>query len=201
MAGDSSFLSRPLLLISPLLSISCSFPNLTMDKKSSSKGEEERLSRRSPWSERGRRHEPRRRDCSESSRSSSSSLSRHKHRKKHSSRDRHKEKKRRRTYSSSSDSSSTESRRKRKDKKKHKRRSKSKKSKHSHDKKKPHKKDRKRSKQYSDDSSSSSGEDGPNVKRSVITGKKIKMHIDKDDDDLVREKARKDLLKFMNQSL
>jgi hypothetical protein len=27
------------------------------------------------------------------------------------------------------------------------------------------------------------------------------MHIDKTDDDLVREKARKDLLKFMNQSL
>jgi hypothetical protein len=27
------------------------------------------------------------------------------------------------------------------------------------------------------------------------------MHIDKTDDDLVREKARKDILKFMNQSL
>jgi hypothetical protein len=27
------------------------------------------------------------------------------------------------------------------------------------------------------------------------------MHVDKDADDLVREKARKDLLKFMNQSL
>jgi hypothetical protein len=39
------------------------------------------------------------------------------------------------------------------------------------------------------------------VKRSVITGKKIKMHINKTEDDLVREKARKDLLKFMNQSL
>jgi hypothetical protein len=50
-------------------------------------------------------------------------------------------------------------------------------------------------------SSSSSGEDGPDVKRSVITGKRIRMHIDKTEDDLVRDKARKDILKFMNQSL
>merc|ERR1712194_68084 len=53
----------------------------------------------------------------------------------------------------------------------------------------------------SSSSSSSSGEDGSGTKRSVITGKKIRMHIEKTADDLVREKARKDLLQFMNQSL
>ena len=72
----------------------------------------------------------------------------------------------------------------------------------SKDRKKSSKRHREERKHKSDDdSSSSSGEDGPDVKRSVITGKKIKMHIDKTEDDLVREKARKDLLKFMNQSL
>ena len=39
-----------------------------------------------------------------------------------------------------------------------------------------------------------------NVRRSAISGKKIKMHVDKDEDDLVREKARKELLRFMNSS-
>jgi hypothetical protein len=39
------------------------------------------------------------------------------------------------------------------------------------------------------------------VRRSVITGRKIKMHIEKTDEDLVREKQRKELLKFMNSSL
>ena len=39
------------------------------------------------------------------------------------------------------------------------------------------------------------------VRRSAISGKKIKMHIDKTSDDLVREKARKDLLQFMNSSI
>jgi hypothetical protein len=35
----------------------------------------------------------------------------------------------------------------------------------------------------------------------VISGKRIKMHIDKTEEDLVREKARKEMLKFMNSSL
>jgi hypothetical protein len=114
--------------------------------------------------------------------------------------------KRRRSCSSSSFSSSSSSRdRKRSKKHKKKSRSKSKKRRHSKDKnsssKKTSKKKSKSKSKHSDNSSSSSGEDGPDVKRSVITGKKIKMHVDKDADDLVREKARKDLLKFMNQSL
>ena len=163
--------------------------------------EEARRSDRSPSSERGRSRSKRRSDRSALSRSSSSSSrSRHKHRKRHSSRDHHKEKKRRRSYSSSSDSNSTDSRRRKKNKK-HKKRSKSKKRR---EKKKSSKKEqRKKSSGHSDDSSSSSsdGEDGPEVRRSVITGKKIKMHIDKTDDDLVRERARKEMLKFMNQSV
>ena len=68
--------------------------------------------------------------------------------------------------------------------------------------KKRSKKSRRKSAEDEDDSSSSSGsDDGPNVRRSVITGKKIKMHIEKDADDIARESARKDLLKFMNSSL
>mmetsp|Transcript_32972 Transcript_32972/g.38180 ORF Transcript_32972/g.38180 Transcript_32972/m.38180 type:complete len:296 (+) Transcript_32972:46-933(+) len=50
-------------------------------------------------------------------------------------------------------------------------------------------------------SSDSSSSGGDNVRRSVISGKKIKMHIDKTADDLFREKARKDLLRFMNSSV
>ena len=154
--------------------------------------------KRPPSPERGRSREERRRSDRSVSSKSSSSRSRHKHRKKHS--DRHKEKKRRRSYSSSSDSSSsTSDSRRRKKEKKRKQRSKSKKRRS--DRKKSSKKERrKKSKQHSDDSSSDE-EDGPEVKRSVITGKKIKMHIDKTDDDLVRERARKEMLKFMNQSL
>ena len=36
--------------------------------------------------------------------------------------------------------------------------------------------------------------------RSSITGKKIRMHIEKDEDDLVRERARKEMLQFMNST-
>jgi len=53
----------------------------------------------------------------------------------------------------------------------------------------------------SSSSDSSGDDDDPNVRRSAISGKKIKMHIDKTADDLVRDKARKEMLKFMNQSL
>jgi len=56
---------------------------------------------------------------------------------------------------------------------------------------------------YSSDSLESTSDDNndSNVKRSAISGKKIMMHIEKTEDDLVREKARKELLKFMNSSL
>lgn len=67
-------------------------------------------------------------------------------------------------------------------------------------KEKKHKK--KKSKQddnrYSDGSSSS---DEEGVRRSVITGKKIKMHIDKDADDVAHERARRELLRYMNASI
>jgi hypothetical protein len=91
-----------------------------------------------------------------------------------------KKKKRRRSYSS--DSSTSEDRRK----------------KHRKEKKKKRKKDKK--KRNSDDESCESGENGQ-VRRSIITGKKIKMHINKSKDDLAQEEARKKLLQFMNSSL
>ena len=43
--------------------------------------------------------------------------------------------------------------------------------------------------------------DEPNVRRSAISGGKIKMHIKKTDDDIVRERVRKEILKFMNSVL
>jgi len=51
----------------------------------------------------------------------------------------------------------------------------------------------------SDDSDSdSSSDDDPNVKRSSITGKKIKMKVDKTKEDMMIEKGRRELLMFMN---
>merc|ERR1712079_386398 len=67
-------------------------------------------------------------------------------------------------------------------------------------KKRSRKKDRKKSEKSTVRSSSDSSSDDENVPRSSITGKKIKMYIKKTKDDLIREKARKDLLKFMNSS-
>jgi hypothetical protein len=49
-----------------------------------------------------------------------------------------------------------------------------------------------------ENSSSSSDEDAP---RSVITGKKIKMHVEKTKDDVAQEKMRRNLLRFMNSSI
>ena len=43
-------------------------------------------------------------------------------------------------------------------------------------------------------------DDEEGERRSVITGKKIKLHIEKTDDDLKQEQARKQLLEFMNSS-
>lgn len=47
----------------------------------------------------------------------------------------------------------------------------------------------------------SSSDDDANVRRSAITGRRIKMHVDKDAGDLVLEKARKDFLRYVNSSL
>jgi len=65
------------------------------------------------------------------------------------------------------------------------------------------KKRRKKKKCRSSSGSSDSDDDSDdsNVRRSAISGKKIKMHIDKTEDDLVREHARKEMLKFMNSSI
>lgn len=115
------------------------------------------------------------------------------------------------SYSRSSRSSSSRGSERRSKSKHHKKKSRSKsrrrkekrkKRKSKKESKKRSKKSRRKSAEDEDDSSSSSGsDDGPNVRRSVITGKKIKMHIEKDADDIARESARKDLLKFMNSSL
>jgi hypothetical protein len=86
----------------------------------------------------------------------------------------------RKDYSSDSDSDISERRRRRRRKRK------------KHDKKKKSKRKRK------EDSDSS--DDGGEVRRSVITGKKIKMKIDKTDDDRAQEEARRQLLDFMNSS-
>jgi hypothetical protein len=86
--------------------------------------------------------------------------------------------------SSSRDSSASEEEERRKKKRKKK------------EKKKRKKKKKKR--RHQDDDSAGSDEEG--VRRSVITGRKIKMHIEKSEDDLAHDKARKELLRFMNSS-
>jgi hypothetical protein len=62
------------------------------------------------------------------------------------------------------------------------------------------KKKKKRSKSR-DFESSTDDDDEANVRRSAITGRRIKMHVDKDAGDLVLEKARKDFLRYVNSSL
>ena len=106
------------------------------------------------------------------------------HERKHSKRKRKKHKKRKRDYSSSSDSdgssssSDDSSGRRRKDRKKRK------------------SKKHKRKRKHDDDTSS----DRDQVRRSVITGKKIKMSIDKTQEDRAQDAARQQLLEFMNSS-
>lgn len=46
--------------------------------------------------------------------------------------------------------------------------------------------------------SSSDDSDDPRVRRSVITGKKIKMRLEKDEHDKALDRGRKELLRFMN---
>ncbi|CAM9924747.1 unnamed protein product, partial [Sphacelaria rigidula] len=46
--------------------------------------------------------------------------------------------------------------------------------------------------------SNSDSSDDPNVRRSVITGKRIKMNLDRSNEDHARERGRKELLQFMN---
>mmetsp|Transcript_33622 Transcript_33622/g.104133 ORF Transcript_33622/g.104133 Transcript_33622/m.104133 type:complete len:148 (+) Transcript_33622:274-717(+) len=61
------------------------------------------------------------------------------------------------------------------------------------------KKKRKRSDSSSSDSSdSSSGSDGSDVVRSAISGKRIKMRVEKSADDKAQEEGRKALLRHMN---
>lgn len=50
----------------------------------------------------------------------------------------------------------------------------------------------------SDNDSEDSSDDDPNVRRSAISGKKIKLKIDKTKHDVVMDRARKDMLKFYN---
>ena len=45
-----------------------------------------------------------------------------------------------------------------------------------------------------------SSDEEPIARRSVITGKKLKLHVEKTDEDLAQEEARKNLLQFMNSS-
>lgn len=116
---------------------------------------------------RRRRNRSRSRSRSPSSSSSSSSYSRDRYSKR-SKKYKKRDKKRSRSKSKS----------RRKDDRHHRKRSskdKKKSKKHHRD----YKKKDKRYKSDDDSSSSSSGEDGPNVRRSAISGKKIKMQIDK----------------------
>jgi hypothetical protein len=96
-------------------------------------------------------------------------------------------KKKRRRYSSSSDSDDTDNEARRSKKRRKKEKSKRK------------KKEKKNSKNRKRDDDSSSDEEG--VRRSVVSGKKIQMRIDKTDDDLADERARRELLRFMNSSV
>ncbi|GMH91746.1 hypothetical protein TrST_g1838 [Triparma strigata] len=86
--------------------------------------------------------------------------------------------------------------------KKEKKKKKKKKRKDKKEKKKKHKKDKKKKRKLDDSSSSSSdSSDSDGALRSSITGKKIKMNLHKTDEDLMRDEARKEMLKFMNSSL
>jgi hypothetical protein len=100
--------------------------------------------------------------------------------------------KRRSDRSASSESDRIE----KKDRKRIKKRRKEKKHK---EEKKQKKKSKHRSRIDDEESSSSSGED--DAPRSVISGKRIKMHVEKTKDDMAQGKMRKDLLKFMNSSV
>ena len=116
--------------------------------------------------------------------------------------------------SSSSDSDSSDNQKKHKsDKKKHHHKKHKRSSKHKKKKEKKSKSKHRRKNHSSDYVSSDSEDTGKKklkkskkkskkekeeVRRSAITGKKIKMNIDKDEDDLARDRGRKELLQFMN---
>ncbi|GMI37440.1 hypothetical protein TeGR_g21 [Tetraparma gracilis] len=93
------------------------------------------------------------------------------------------------------DSSSDESRGRKKSKKSKKEKKHKKEKKKKSKKEKRHKKKKKR--RDSDDSDSSSSSDS-DTRRNPITGAKVRMHVDKDDDDRAKEAGRKELLAFMN---
>ena len=119
---------------------------------------------------------------SESEGDGSSSKKSNKKRKKGSKKDKKKKKK----------SKKKEKDKKKKDKKKHK------KKKHKKSKRKKAKDDDSSSDSDSDSDSDSSSSDGKEVRRSAITGKKIRMKIDKDDNDEIRDRHREQLLSFLN---
>jgi len=83
-------------------------------------------------------------------------------------------------------------------KKKEKKEAKKKHKKHKHS-----KKDKKKKKKRSRDSSSSSSSDSDDdsVRRDAISGKKIKMSIKKDEEDMIMEAQRKASLEFMNSQI
>ena len=85
-------------------------------------------------------------------------------------------------------------------KKKEKKEAKKKHKKHKHSKK-DKKKKKKRSRDSSSSSSSSSDSDDDSVRRDAISGKKIKMSIKKDEDDMIMEAQRKASLEFMNSQI
>jgi hypothetical protein len=124
---------------------------------------------------------------SESITSESSSAGREGHRRRKHRKKQSKRRKKKAQHYSSSESGSSDSDRRRRSRRRHKHRKKEKRH-HNHKKKK-----RKRSEEMASDDD--------NVRRDVISGKKIKMHIDKSQDDLVEEERRKNLLRFMNSSL
>jgi hypothetical protein len=68
------------------------------------------------------------------------------------------------------------------------------------DEKKEKKKEKKKKRETKNDTISPASAEKLTVRRSAITGKKIKMHIEKSEDDLLQEQSRKELLRFMNSS-
>ena len=101
--------------------------------------------------------------------------------------------------SSSSSSSSEAKKRRRKEKKRRKKEAKKAKKEKKRKKSDKEKKKKKRKRSESADSSSSSGSDDSNVVRSAISGKRIRMKVDKTPDDLARDEGRKAMLRYMNQ--
>jgi hypothetical protein len=115
------------------------------------------------------------------------------HKRRPSKRKHKKHKKRKRDVSSSSSDDSSSSTSDDDNSRRHKKHRKNRKSK-------KHTRSKRKGRVREEDSSSDDDEEGKSVLRSVITGKKIKMSINKTDDDLAQEAARQQLLEYMNSS-